>query len=239
MYAIVRNKDGTYYTSMVFGYFCKMTETDDYKRYLESIHNQFYLVLNEAKDCLIKKYVFPKENKYLDPQVLIVDTEQKDWILNEEHHGCASFLCGVDFDADELEVDPSILGKCIAMDTMQSYQEIVEVKSEADTENLCCVSGCFHDAYIKKCERLGDTVYVLFHGVWGCKIEMWFEGDADFCIDSRNPEYDDPSWYDSTLLRDNGYFYLVDECDMKVDDITDEYCWFKGRRLKYHVIPNG
>lgn len=156
MYAIVRNKDGTYYTSMVFGYFCKMTETDDYKRYLESIHNQFYLVLNEAKDCLIKKYFFPKENKYLDPQILIVDTEQKDWILDEEHHGCASFLCGVDFDADELEVDPSILGKCIAMDTMQSYQEIVEVKSEADIENLCCVSGCFHDAYIKKCERLGD-----------------------------------------------------------------------------------
>lgn len=238
MYAIVKNKNGKYYTSMVFGYYCKITATDDYQQYLESIHNQYYLVLNKEKNRLVKKYVFPWESKYLDPQILIVDTEQAEWTLDEQSHGCVSFLCGTDIDADDFSLDPSLLGKCIAMDAMQEYLEYVEVKSEADIEKLRCVSGCFHDAHIEKCEHIGDTVHVLFDGVWGCKIELWFSGDASFCVDSRDPEYDDPTWYDSSILSEDGYFYLVDDCDMKVQDITDKYCWFKGRTLKYHIIPD-
>lgn len=238
MYAIVRNKNGTYYTSVVFGYFCKITATDDYQQYRESIHNQFYLVLNEGKDCLIKKYVFPWENKYLDPQVLIVNTEQQNWILDDKQHGCISFLSDIDFDADEINIDPTTLGKCIAIDSMQSYQEIVDVKGEADIDNLCCVSGYFHDAYIDKYEQIGDTVYVLFDGVWGCKIELWFEGDVSFNIEDYDPKIDDPTWYDSTLLNEGGYFYHVNEGEMKKEDITNEYCWFSGRQLRYRVIPN-
>lgn len=75
MYAIVRNGKGHFYTSAVFGYFCEFTATDDYERYLERIHNQFYLVLDEKKERLVKKYVFPKEIKCLDPQILILDTD--------------------------------------------------------------------------------------------------------------------------------------------------------------------
>lgn len=237
MYAIVKNKNGTFYTSMVFGYFCKVTATDDYQQCLESIHNQFYIVLNEEKDRLVKKYVFPWENKYLDPQILIVDTEQTDWTLDEKSQGCVSFLYGTDFDADDISLDPSLLGKCIAMDAMQEYREFVEVNTEADIENLYCVSGYFHDAYIEKCEQSEDSVYVLFDGVWGCKIELWFEGDSDFHIEDYDPKYDNPAWYDSTILYAEGYFYLVNESEMKKEEITDDYCWFRGRKLKYHVIP--
>lgn len=237
MYAIVRKKNGKYYTSTVFGYFCKITATDDYQQYLESIHNQFYLVLNEQKDRLIKKYVFPWESRYLDPQILIVDTKQTDWNVDEKEHGCVKFLVGTDFFEDEIKLDSAVLAKCVEIDSQQSYNEIVEVHNTADIDNLCCVSGYFHDAHIEKCERDGDKVYVLFDGVWGCKIELWFEGDADFCIDSRDPEYDDPTWYDSTLLLHDGYFYLVDDGDMKVEEINNKYCWFKGQKLKYHVIP--
>ena len=80
MYAIVREDDGTYYTSTVFGFFCKVTATDDYQRYLERIHNQFYLVLNSSKTALVKKYLFPAGNKYLDPKVLVTDTDDSGWI---------------------------------------------------------------------------------------------------------------------------------------------------------------
>lgn len=238
MYAIVKSKSGHFYTSMVFGYFCKITATDDYQQYLESVHNQYYLVLSEDKSRLVKKYVFPWKDKYLNPQILIVDASQPEWALDEKNHGCVSFLCGTDFDTDDVILDSAVLEKCISMDAAQAYQEYVEINTEADIENLYCVSGYFHDAYIKKCEHIEDTIYVLFDGVWGCKIELWFSGDAAFCIDSRDPEYDDPCWYDSTLLHDDGYYYLVDEGNMKVHDITNKYCWFKGRYLKYHVIPN-
>lgn len=238
MYAIVKNEDGTYYTSMVFGYYCRITAADDYQKYLQKFHNKFFLVLNEKKDRLIKKYVFPWEKKYLNPQVLITDTDQHDWVLDETYQGCVDFLLGTDFFADDIELDPSILGKCIAMDSMHTYSEIVEIGTEADVDNLMCVSGGFHDAYIEKCERMGDTLYLHLGGVWGCEIEMWFEGDVDYCIDSHGSFKDDGyAWYASTLLKADGYFYLVDESDMQVEDITDEYCWFRGRRLRYRVIP--
>lgn len=238
MYAIVRNKDGSHYTSAVFGYFCRITAADDYQRYLEGIHNQFYVVLNEAKDSLIKKHIFPSDNKYLDPQVLIVEADQQDWTFEDDTHGCVDFLRCVDFYADELAIDPVLLGQCITMDAMHRYNECVEIKTEKDIENLMWVSGGFHDAYVEKHEQIDGTVYVLFAGVWGCKIEMWFEGEAAYSVASRDPEEDDPTWYCSSLLIHDGFFYLVDEENMKAEDIDNTYCWFRSRRVKYHVIPN-
>lgn len=238
MYAIVKLGNGKNYTSFVFGYYCKITATDDYKRYLESIHNQFYVVLNEEKTALVKKCVYPSSNKYLDPQVLIVDANQEDWVYEDTKHGCTNFLNHVDFYKDEIEVDDVALSKCIALDSAYIYHEYVEIKTEADIENLLWVSGCFHDAYIEKYERTEDTVYVLFDGVWGCKIEVWFEGDVSFNVKDYDLKIDDPTWYDSSLLREDGYFYLVNDCEMKKEDITDEYCWFRGRHLRYRVIPN-
>ena len=130
----MRNKDGSHYTSVVFGYFCKITSTDDYKRYLEGIHNRFYVVLNEAKDALNKKYIFPSDNKYLDPQVLIVEADQDNWLFEDDTHGCVDFLHGVDFYAEEMAIDPVLLGQCITMDAMCRYNEYVEIKTEKDIE---------------------------------------------------------------------------------------------------------
>ena len=234
----MRNKDGSHYTSVVFGYFCKITSTDDYKRYLEGIHNRFYVVLNEAKDALIKKYIFPSDNKYLDPQVLIVEADQDNWLFEDDTHGCVDFLHGVDFYAEEMAIDPVLLGQCITMDAMCPYNEYVEIKTEKDIENLMWVSGGFHDAYIETYEQVADSVHVLFDGVWGCKIEIWFEGEAEYSVESRDPEEDDPTWYGSSFLMHDGFFYFVDEEGVKTESIDNTYCWFKSRRVRYHVIPN-
>lgn len=238
MYAIVRNGKGLFYTSAVFGYFCEVTATDDYKRYLESIHNQFYLVLDEKKEHLIKKFVFPKENKYLDPQILILDADQTEWTLTSDGHGCMSFLNGVNFLEDSFLLSSEQISRCSEIDSQHTYHEFQDVSSANDINNFDCVSGNLHDAHIQKCEKNNDEIYVLFDGVWGCQIEMWFSGDVDYCVESRNPEIDDPTWYGSTLIYEDGYFYLIDDEDMKVADITNAYCWFKGQHLKYRVIPN-
>ncbi|MCI8491313.1 MAG: hypothetical protein HFJ04_13925 [Lachnospiraceae bacterium] len=73
--------------------------------------------------------------------------------------------------------------------------------------------------------------------MWGCKIEILLEGDISYQTESRNPELYDPYWYGATMIRQDGYIYLMDEEDMKVEDISDESCWFRSRRVKYHVIP--
>jgi hypothetical protein len=82
------------------------------------------------------------------------------------------------------------------------------------------------------------TLYVKFDGIWGCLIEIWFWGDVEYDVEIRNPKYWDPSWFGATILLQNGFVYLIDESDMKLEDIGDDYCWFKARHMKYHVIPD-
>ena len=66
---------------MVFGSFCRSTAADEINKYHDSIHDQFVLVLNEEKNRMVKRFIYPSEDKYLDPRVLIVDADRKDWIL--------------------------------------------------------------------------------------------------------------------------------------------------------------
>lgn len=130
-----------------------------------------------------------------------------------------------------------MLKRCIEEDAAYTYKEVVDVESDTDLKNLDCAAGGFHDAYVEKAEKNGDSVYVLFGGVWGCEVEMFFDGDADFCIDARSGEHDDPYWFDSTLFRDGEYIYLADAEKLKPGDITNNYCWFRGKHLKYRIIP--
>lgn len=239
MYAIIRTGNKHYYTSMVFGYYCVVESEDDYQQYLEKIHNKYYLVLNEQKSQLVKAYVYPWENSpYLDPKVLITNVDHSDWTLDDNSQGCISFLAGIDFNQPEFSLDTEQLKRCIELDTQQSYQEYITIKNDADIENLMCVSGYFHDAYIKECHETTDGIYVLFDGIWGCKIEIWFTGNASCATQSRTDEDSDPFWFGATILKHEGFFYLVDDEDMKIETLTNDYCWFKSQSLKYHIIPN-
>ena len=239
MYAIIRDGKGGYYTSTVFGYYCPVSTQNSRKRRLESIHNQFFVVLSKDKKRLVKKEIFPRRKRRLDPLVLIVDEENEDWIVDEEGHGCVDFLTGVDFEAAEAEpvLTAQLLERCIQMDSAYIYQEYQDVRAEKDLRNLSCVAGGFHDAYIETCRQDGTQIYVLFDGIWGCKIEIWFEGEAAYSVEAGNPGKD-PIWYSAALVQKDGFYYLVDDDSADVDHLDDQCCWFRGRSLRYHVIPN-
>ena len=92
---------------------------------------------------------------------------------------------------------------------------------------------------LDRCRHVDDgTLYLLFDGIWGCGIEMWFSGDPEYDTQSRNPEKFDPYWSGSTLILQDGFVYLVDDDDMTVDRIGEGYTYFKARQLKYRVIPD-
>lgn len=106
-------------------------------------------------------------------------------------------------------------------------------------ENLEWASGGFHDACIQECKLQDDgSLYVKFDGTWGCKVEVWFWGDVEYDISSRDPDECDPYWYGSTVIIWDDFVYFVDEEDMTVDQISDGYCWFKARHMKYRIIPD-
>ena len=241
MYAIVRQGDGKYYTSVVFGYYQSVTATDDYQRYLERIHNRWFIVLNAEKTALVKQVIYDPNNKYLIPLVLITDEDTSGWTLREDYQGAVDFLpeAALFEMVERGEVPEELLRRCIELDKQARYEPYPEIRTQRDIENLECVSGYFHDAYIDKLETLENgALYLLFDGVWGCKIEMWFAGDVAYAVESRNPEKWDQYWMDSTVLLQDGYIWLIDDADMTPEELNDGYCWFRARRVKYHVIPD-
>lgn len=54
MHAIIRQGNGKYYISSVFGYYSDVKSEDDYQRYLERIHSTYYVVFNEEKTKIDK-----------------------------------------------------------------------------------------------------------------------------------------------------------------------------------------
>ncbi len=241
MHAIIRQGGGKYYISAVFGYYEDVTAADDYERYLERIHKPYWIVWDFEKKRMIKCLNMVPNTKYIIPQVLIVDCDQSNWVINEKGEGCVDFLSKEvlnSFLDDEVQPE-EILEKCRAVDEGYIYNEIREIKTQKDIEDLEWVSRCFHDAWIAETEMKADgTLYVRFDGVWGCEIEVWFWGDVGYDISSRDTDEFDPYWSCSTVILQDGFVYFVDDEDMTVDQITSEYCWFKTRHMAYRVIPD-
>ena len=172
MHAIIRQGNGKYYISAVFGYYRDITATDDYERYLEEIHKPYWIVWNPEKTRLIRWLAMVPNTKYLIPQILIVDTDQSNWNTDQNGVGCVDFLSRELLDSFlDLEQQPSdIIDKCLEMDAGYVYDETPEIKTEIDIENLEWASGGFHDARIIKEELQEDgTLYLRFDGTADCQ----------------------------------------------------------------------
>ncbi len=232
MYAIIREGDGRFYTSTAFGYY-KSSDKKDYK-------NRFWVILNKDKTALIKQPVFKQNTKYLIPMILITDADESDWNKISDNEESVNFLPTHELPSmiDNNTVPSELTKKCIELDSAYRYESIRNVNNLNDIRDLECVSCGFHDAFIAEMKEYDDSLYVLFDGTWGCKIEVWFEGDVYYNVSSIDPKTMDPYWYDCTIMIEDGFVYLVDEADVSVSEINSEYCWFKARTMKYRVIPN-
>lgn len=241
MHAIINQKDGSHYVSAVFGYYKNISATDDYQRYLEGIHNPYYVVWDATYTKLVKHLVMVPNTKYMIPQVLIVDCNQSDWKMNDDGEGCVSFLDKglIDTLVDAGELPADVMQKCKSAYSSFVYDDTPEIMNQHDIENLMWASGGFHDARIAA-ENMEDdgSLHIHFDGTWGCEIDVWFWGDLEYDTSSRDPEEYDPYWFGSSVILHDGYVYFVDEDDMTVDKIGPGYCYFKARHMKYRIIPD-
>lgn len=243
MYAIVRQKDGSHYTSVVFGYFWYVTTQDDYERYLASNQRYFYIVLNREKTGLIAQLEFEPENEYPDPLIIVTDHSQDDWITDDNGYGCG---CVNFFDPKSLlrdvregKVSSADTKKCIVKDREYVYSEYVCVDSQLGLDDLYRAAGEFSDSYLKEVKKLSEgEVYVLFEGFWGCSVEMWFKGEADYKINPKIIGMRTAYWDESTLDFFDGIYYLSDYPSASPNEHYENETWFKGKELKYRIIPN-
>lgn len=241
MHAIIRQGNGKFYVSAVFGYYKDITAEDDYKRYIEEIYKPYWIVWDEEQKRLIRWPTMVPDKKYIIPQILIIDSDQNNWVMDEQGVGCVDFLSRELLDSflDEEQQPTDVLEKCRTAYQSFVYNETPEIKTKKDIEDFYQASGYLHDAYIIKEEIQEDgTLHLIFDGVWGCQIEAWFWGDLDYDTSSRNPKYDDPCWYGSTVILQDGFVYLVDDDNMTAEQITNGHCYFKSRHMKYKIIPN-
>ncbi len=230
MYAIIRNKNGTFYKTLVFGSFSERHARHDY---------QFYIVFNEQKDKLIKQYVFDKKSKYLDPQILIVDCTTENWDIDKEQKfGQLNIFNGNLLKKIETStIFQDELTKCQELDKNYQYNEFQELNNEQDLKNLDFVSRNFHDAYIAKIAYKNECLSVLFTGVWGCSIEFQFSESVSMELCAEDNQ-DDPCWYNANMYFADGYFCLINDRNKKIDQNGDGYTWFRAKKAKYRVIPD-
>lgn len=241
MHAIIRTGDGKYYISAVFGYYRDIDETDDYEWCRKIFGEPYWIVWDAEKKKLIKWFAMVPNTKYVISQIVIVDSDRSGWVLDEDGEGCVDFLSRelIDSFLDKEEQPKDILDKCRELDFGYVYEDVKEVLTEKDIQDLEWVSSGFHDARIAKEELQNDgTLYLRFDGIWGCEIEVWFWGDLEYDTSSRNPELGDPYWFGSTVILQDGFIYLVDDEGMTVDEIGSGCCYFKARHMKYRIIPD-
>lgn len=172
---------------------------------------------------------------------MIIDTDESGWIIDEQDGtGGVEFIPRELADKIILEgtVPNDIMLQCKKIEESYTYKEYCEIKTQKDIEDFDCATGNFHDARIEEQKILdGGELYLRFTGIWGCQVEIWFWDDLEYCTESRNQKDRDPFWSCSSLILKDGYVYFVDE-ELEVEEITDEYCWFKARHMKYHIIPD-
>lgn len=246
MHALVNQGNGKYYVSYVFGYYTDITATDEYERYVQSIHSPYFIVWDENKQKLIKWLRMVPNTNYLIQQIIIVDRNRDNWIIDDEGEGCVNFLSKeiIDSIVDEEKQPADIIEKCRNIDVGYTYNEYTEIKTDEGVKNFVIATGEFHDArIIKEIMQADGTLYLRFDGIWGCEVEVWFWGELEYDTSVRHIENLDPYWSCSTLMIKDGFIYFVDEFfeeeELSLDLIKQgEYCYFKAQHMKYHIIPN-
>ena len=229
MYAIVREGEGKFYTSMVFGFYSNP----------EDAYDRYWIVLNREKTALVRKNLFQENTKYLYLMVLITDADESGWRKLDAHRESLDFLPTETLPEliDRGAVSKELIQRCLELDRAYLYEEVRQVRTAEDIRDLSWVSGGFHDGFVQKLEQREDELYILFDGLWGCSLEVWFEGDVAYDVSACTEGNRDPYWYDSKVLFHEGFVYLIDN-EKAVAGQWDGQCWFRGRNMRYRVIPD-
>lgn len=45
-------------------------------------------------------------------------------------------------------------------------------------------------------------------------------------------------WFESSMVIEDGFIYFYDCDGISPSKLSDKYCWFKARKVKYHIIPD-
>lgn len=233
MYAMVRDGGGLFYTSTVFAFY----RAENIANYSE----RYWVLLNREKTALIKQPALEPDVPYLIPKVLIVDADETGWVDLSDRESAMDFLPGKELLSmiDNGTVPEELTRRCIEMDRTRVYEPVRTIEKAEDIRDLMWASGGFHDGGVSELRQEGDRLHLTIDGIWGCRIEMEFEGEVAYNTAGITPErYRHSVWFGGTVAMEDGFVYLIDDTDVAVKDLNPEYGWFRGRKARYKILPD-
>ena len=164
MHAIIRQGNGKFYVSAVFGYYKDITAEDDYKRYIEEIHKPYWIVWDEEQKRLIRWSTMVPDKKYIIPQILIIDSDQNNWVMDEQGVGCVDFLSRELLDSflDEEQQPTDVLEKCRTAYQSFVYNETPEIKTKK-TQKIFTKQQDTYMMHILSKKKYKKMVHCIFY----------------------------------------------------------------------------
>ncbi len=232
MYVLINNGDGTHYASVAFACY-RETVYDAQGKKIPDHYRWYYLVLNQEKTALVKKY------KYDGPQMVFeLDDSTEGWNLNDDDTGEINTHNKTELLAMERNGVGFVTLDLIEEDRKHTFNEVQNILSQYDVDRLITLSNGFLDSYIEEIEQGDDSLRLLLH-IEGGSVEIWFSEDIQYNMGFRaNPRHC-PDWeIGGCMWLENGYVYLADDIDMTAAKLTDKHGWFRARKAKYtlHLI---
>ena len=196
------------------------------------------IIFDENFEKLICEDVYDKK-PLITRNVFIIDSDTFNWIVKEFILGKRlkkkTIVKGEQWFLDSIDNlncinDEKIINKAKKQNDGIVINEWNIIDNEKAINDLMNVAGFFHDAYIAGVDYNENKLIVRFDGVWGCSIELFFEGDI--LVHHNNIT----CIFSSSVFIKDGYVYFVDEEIDSNSELIDDFTYFRGKSLKWKVI---
>ena len=248
MHAIVRLGDGKYYTSVILGKYRGTDSADPWVRAMEEQEDSaYFIVLNEDKTKLIRRYYTDYSINCGICTVLVFDGSTEGWELDDNGYGGVDFLSKSEAlkITDDTSTPRELLNRCLELDGERKFDERFNLCDPAEIEKFKCVTGSLFDTRLKACSQIGEgRYYALFTDGWGYDAEIILEGKVDINLRSEIADKTG-QWYSAEIGLREGTFYICDS-DF-VDDVFDteplledyrreSFRWIKASRAHARIL---
>ena len=248
MHALIRLGEGKYYTSVVLG---KYRDTDPEDAWLrlreEQEDSAYFIVLNEDKTELVRRYYTDYSINCGGCTVLVFDGSTDGWTLDKNGYGGVDFLPKAEAlrITDGGKAPSSLLEKCLELDGDRRFDESFDLTKLSELERFKCVTDSLFDTRIKALTRIDtDKYYALFADGWGYDAELWLGGNVDVNLTSEISSKTDP-WCSAEMGLRDGVFYICDsdfaddvfDTEPLLEDYRREtFRWIKAERARAKIL---
>jgi len=177
---------------------------------------------------------------FIDRHVFIIDTTiNKDaWTDSEKLSGYSWLVNNeglVEKIRDNQPLDSLVLGQFQDVQAKLKTKEYFHLRNKQDIENLKSAALDFHDAYVKKIDRLEAEYRILFDTTWGCSIEFTLKDNPMIKLEENYGKYGEI--FGSSIFIEDDFVYWVDaESIASSDHIEEDYRYFKAKNIIWRII---